>query len=149
MKHFAVALLLGTALTLVGCGSNSSSNQANINGTWNATLVDSSNNKTYFQFGTSLVVNGDDSLSVSNLTITAPSPCFATAETESGSFVLSGNFNGNVKGTFQFLLTSASPAGSTFTLNGTATGNNTISGTWSLGGSFGCTGSGTFTMTKM
>src|SRR5215471_3410298 len=101
MKHFAVALLLGAALTFVGCGSNSSSNPANINGTWNATLVDTSN-QTYFQFGTSLVVNGDGTLSVTNLTITAPSPCFATPATESGSFMLSGNFNGNVKGTFNF-----------------------------------------------
>ena len=147
MKHFAVALLLGAALTLAGCGSNSSSNPANINGTWNATLVDS-NNATYFKFGTSLVVNGDDSLTVSNLTITAPSPCFATPETESGSFTLSGNFNGKVQGTFQLMLQSASPAGNSFTLSGSANGG-TISGTWTLSGSFGCTGNGTFTMTKM
>ncbi|HTS35684.1 MAG TPA: hypothetical protein VMH04_08440 [Candidatus Solibacter sp.] len=147
MKHFAVTLLLVAALALVGCGSNSSSTPANINGTWNATLVDS-NSQTYFQFGTSLKVNGDNSLTISNLTITAPSPCFGSAATESGSFVLSGNFNGKVTGTFQFVLTSASPSGNTLTLNGSADGN-TISGNWSTSGSFGCTGNGTFTMTKM
>lgn len=147
MKHFAVALLLGAALALVGCGSNSSSSSGNINGTWNAALVDT-NNQTYFKFGTSLVVNGDGTLSVTNLTITSPSPCFSAAESETGSFMLSGNFNGDVKGTFNFVLTSASPAGSTLTLNGSANGG-TISGTWTLGGSFGCTGNGTFTMTKM
>jgi hypothetical protein len=147
MKHFAVALLLGAALTLVGCGSNSSSNSGNINGTWNAALVDT-NNQPYFKFGTSLVVNGDGTLAVTNLTITSASPCFTTAESESGSFMLSGNFNGQVKGTFNFVLTSASPAGSTLTLSGSANGG-TISGTWILGGSFGCTGNGTFTMTKM
>jgi hypothetical protein len=147
MKYFALVVLLAVGVTLVGCGSNSSSNPANINGTWNATLMDTSN-ATYFQFGTSLAVNGDGSLTVTNLTITAPSPCFATAATESGSFTLSGNFNGNVQGKFNFTLQSASPAGSTFTLTGTANGK-TISGNWSLGGSFGCTGTGTFTMTRM
>jgi hypothetical protein len=147
MKYFALAVLLAVGLTFVGCGSNSSSNPANINGTWNATLVDT-NNATYFQFGTSLVVNGDGTLTVSNLTITSASPCFATAASETGSFTLSGNFNGNVQGKFNFMLQSASPAGSTFTLTGTANGK-TISGNWSLGGSFGCTGTGTFTMTRM
>lgn len=146
MKQFAAAVLLAVGLTLVSCGSNNSSNPANINGTWNATLT-GTNNSTMFTFGTSLVVNGDGSLSVSNFTFTSNSPCFVSGETATGSFTLSGNFNGNVNGTFGFVVKSGTPAGNTITLSGTATGN-TISGTWSINGT-GCTGNGQFTMTKM
>ena len=144
MKYFSVALLLIAGLTLVGCGSNS--NPANINGNWNATLIDSSS-ATIFSFGTSLIVNGDGSLAISNFKFTSNSPCFATASSESGSFILSGNFNGKVTGSFGFTAQSASPAGSMLSLNGTANGN-TITGTWTLTGT-GCSGNGTFTMTKM
>ncbi len=144
MKYFVVTVLLAAALTLAGCGSNS--NPGNINGNWNATLVDSTN-APIFTFGTSLMVNGDGSLAISNFKFTSNSPCFQTASTETGSFTLSGNFNGSVKGSFGFNAQSASPAGSTLTLNGTANGN-TITGTWTLTGT-GCSGSGNFTMTKM
>jgi len=146
MKHLFAAILLVGSLALVGCGSNSS-NPANINGKWNATLL-SNNNTTSFAFGTSLSVNGDGSIAVSNFTFTTNSPCFASGETESGSFALSGNFSGQVSGSFGMTVKSGSPAGNTLTLNGTANGS-TIAGTWSLTGSSGCTGSGTFTMTKM
>ena len=142
MKQFAAAMLLVVGLALVGCGSNSR-NPANINGTWNASLIDI-NDTTIFTFGTSLMVNGDGSLSISNFNFTTESPCFVSGETESGSFTLSGDFNGNVTGKFQFDVRSGTPAGNTLTLSGTANGN-TISGTWTLNGT-GCTGSGTFTM---
>lgn len=146
MKQFAVALLLAVGLTLVGCGSNSST-PGNINGTWNATLIDS-NNTTVFSFGTSLVVNGDGTLSITNFTFNSNSPCFVSGQTESGSFTLMGNFNGQVNGKFGFVVQSGSPAGNTLTLSGMATGN-LISGTWSLTGGTGCTGSGSFTATRM
>ena len=146
MKHFALAALLIASLTLIGCASNS--NPANINGTWNATLMSNGNGSPVFTFGTSLSVNGDGSLTVSNFSFSTNSPCFVSGETESGSFTLSGNFNGQVNGKFGFTVLSGSPAGNTLTLSGTAAGNN-ISGTWTLTGGTGCTGSGTFTMTKM
>lgn len=146
MKHFALAALLIVSLTAIGCGSKS--NPANINGNWNATLTSNGGGSPAFTFGTSLSVNGDGSLSVSNFSFTTNSPCFVSGETESGSFTLSGNFSGQVNGKFGFSVLSGSPSGNTLTLNGTASGN-TISGQWSLTGSSGCTGSGTFTMTKM
>ena len=146
MKQFVVAMLLVAGLTLVGCGSSSSGNPANINGTWNATLLDS-NNATFFTFGTSLLVKGDGTLNVTNLTITAPSPCFASAATESGSFTLGGNLNGKVTGTFGFTVLSGNPAGNTLMLSGMANGN-TISGTWTLSG-VGCAGTGSFSMVKV
>ena len=146
MKKLGIAVLLALGLTLIGCGSNNSNNPANINGNWNATLTDTGNT-TVFSFGTSLVVNNDGTLSVSNFSFSTNSSCFVSGETESGSFVMSGNFNGNVTGKFQFTVMSGSPSGNTLTLSGTANGN-TISGTWSLTGGTGCTGSGNFTMTK-
>ena len=146
MKQFAVALVLLIGMALVGCGSNDS-NGSNINGTWNATLA-SGGNSTVFTFGTSLKVNGDGSLSISNFSFTTNSPCFVSDETETGSFTLSGDFNGNVNGKFGMTVQSGTPAGNTLALSGTANGN-TISGMWTLTGSGGCTGNGTFTMTKV
>ena len=146
MKWLAVTFVVFITLALIGCGS-SSSNSSNIDGNWNATLI-SGGNQTVFTFGTSLKVNGDGSLSVSNFSFTTNSPCFVSDETESGSFTLSGNFNGMVNGKFGFTVQSGSPPGNTLALSGTANGN-TISGTWTLTGTGACTGNGTFTMTKV
>ena len=68
MKWLAVTFVVFITLALIGCGS-SSSNSSNIDGNWNATLI-SGGNQTVFTFGTSLKVNGDGSLSVSNFSFT-------------------------------------------------------------------------------
>jgi hypothetical protein len=142
MKKLAVTWFVAMVMTLVGCGS-SNSKQGNINGTWTAVLSD-----TNFNFATALVVNSDGTLSVSQFSFSSNGqPCFVSGETESGSFALTGNFNGTVTGQFGLKVVSGSPSGNTLMLTGTANGN-TIAGTWSLTGSTGCTGSGTFTMTK-
>lgn len=146
MKWFAAVFVVFICTALIGCGSNGS-NASNVNGTWNATLA-SGGNTTVFSFGTSLHANGDGSLTVSNFQFTTNSPCFVSGETESGSFTLNGNFNGNVNGKFGMSVLSGNPSGNTLALSGTANGN-TITGTWTLTGSGGCTGNGTFTMTKM
>ena len=144
MKKLAVALLLGVGLVLAGCGSNSKS--GNINGTWSAVLTNSSDGSQAFTFTTSITENSDGTLSITNLTISSNS-CFVSGETESGSFALGGNFNGNVTGQFQFKVMSGSPSNNVLTLTGTANGN-TIKGTWTLTGGTGCQGAGNFTMTK-
>lgn len=147
MKQFAAAVLLVAGLILAGCGSNT--NPGNINGNWNATLMSNGNN-TAFTFGTSLQVNADGSVSVVNFNFTKnDSSCFVSGETESGSFTLSGNFNGQVSGSFGMTVKSGNPSGNTLQLNGTVSNGNTISGTWTLTGNTGCTGSGSFTMSKM
>jgi hypothetical protein len=146
MKQCAAIALLFVSLALAGCGA-SNHNPGTINGGWNATLTDT-NNTTVFSFGLSLLVNSDGTLSVSNFNFTTNSPCFVSGGTETGSFALIGDFNGNVTGKFNFVVQSGSPVGNTLTLSGTANGS-TITGTWTLTGGTGCTGSGTFTMTKM
>jgi hypothetical protein len=143
MKKLAVAWLVAVVLTLVGCGTNNHQ-QGNINGTWTAVLTGDEN----FTFGTSFVVNNDGTLSVSQFSFSTGGSCFVSGETESGSFALTGDFNGNVTGQFGFKVMSGSPSGNTLTLTGTVNGN-TIQGNWSLTGGSGCTGSGTFNMTKM
>ena len=142
MKKLAVAWLVALVLTLVGCGSNGS--KGNINGTWTAVLSDTS-----FNFGTSVVVNDDGTLSASQFSFSTNGPCFVSGETESGSFGFTGNFDGNVTGQFSYKVVSGSPSGNTLTLTGTTKGN-TITGNWSLAGGnpTGCQGSGTFTMSK-
>ena len=146
MQRFAAVFVVFICMALIGCGSNNS-NASNINGTWNATLT-SGGNTTVFSFGTSLHVNGDNSLTVSNFQFTTSSSCFVSGETESGSFTLSGNSNGAMNGKFGMNVQSGTRSGNTLAMSGTASGN-TISGTWTLNGSGGCTGNGTFTMTKM
>ena len=141
MKQLAIATILVLIVTLVACGN--SNNSGNINGNWTAALTN-----TAFNFTTSLSVNGDGSLSVTNFSFSTSSPCFISGDSETGSFMLSGNFNGNVMGKFQFTVQSGSPSGNTLSLTGLANGN-TISGMWTLTGGAGCNGSGNFTMTKM
>ncbi len=141
MKTLAVAIFLVAALTLAGCGS---SNPTNINGNWAATLTGSQN----FNFTTSIIENSDGTVSVSKFSFSSNSSCFVSGETETGTFALSGNFNGKVTGKFGMIVTSTGTAsGNILTLTGDANGN-TITGTWTLTGSSGCTGSGNFTMNK-
>jgi hypothetical protein len=149
MKRLAAVLLLAACAVLTACGSGSSSSAGNINGNWTASLSEV-NNQTYGSLGLNMVVNNGGTLSVTNLTITAPSPCFnSQGSTATGSFALTGNFSGNVTGAFNMTVQSGTAqAGNTMTLTGTANGN-TITGTWKVTGQFGCTGNGTFTMTKM
>ena len=145
MKLAAVALV-GFALILLGCGT-SSSKGGNINGNWTASLTDAHGTQV-LAFNTSLTESSNSAVSISNFNLSSNSPCFVSGETESGTFALGGNFNGNVAGKFGMNVVSGSPGGNNLTLSGTVNGN-TISGTWSLTGSAGCTGNGAFTMTRM
>lgn len=136
------------ALVLVGCGNSHSTGAGSINGNWSATLTNTDSSPA-FAFTTTFTQMTGSSVNVTNLTFTTASPCFVSGETETASFVLSGNFSGSVSGAFQLTIKSGSPSGDTLTLQG-ATQNNTITGTWTLVGvSSGCSGSGNFVVTRM
>ena len=151
MKQTGIAMLLALGLTLGACGGGGTgSASGNVNGNWTATLTNPEGAPT-FAFTTSLSQNsGSSTVNVTTLNFTTATPCFDSQTSETGSFILSGNFNGNVTGAFGMTITTVSPGTqNTLTLQGNAN-NNTISGTWTLtGAQSGCTGSGNFTLTKM
>lgn len=149
MMKFVAAMIVVAGMMLAGCGSGSNGNGGNVNGNWTAALTDSNNNPV-FDFTTSLSENtSNGALTVSNFSFTTNDPnCSITQGTETGSFVLSGNFSGNVSGKFLFTATSGNGNNAALNLTGTVNGGS-ISGSWVLAGTgSGCTGSGTFTMTK-
>ena len=147
VKRIAAVILLAASLALSGCGSNSNV-AGNINGTWNATL-NSSGTET-FAFVTNLTVNSDGSLGTSSINFTVNNTaCTFPTVTETGSFTLSGNFNGQVSGKFHYVVSSTATTVNTLTLDGTVSGGQ-ITGTWMVtGATVGCSGNGTFTMTPM
>lgn len=148
MNRGVLAILLGLALVLGGCGNDNSTNPGNINGTWSATLTNTDSTPA-FAFTTTFTQMSGSSVGVTSLTFTTASPCFVSGETATASFILSGNFSGSVTGAFQLAVESGNPSGNTLTLQGTVK-NNTITGTWTLVGiSSGCSGSGNFVLTKM
>jgi len=145
MKQVGMIVVLALGGLLAACGGGSSSSAATVTGNWTATLTGTEN----LTLSTSLMQNSGTVVTGTNLSFTTTTPCFTSGGTQTGSFVLSGNFNGNITGAFQLVITSGTPAGNTLTLQGSVN-NNTITGTWTLTGvTSGCSGSGNFTMTKM
>src|ERR1700675_3924091 len=97
MRMLGITMLLGVGLALVGCGADNNKT-GNINGNWTATLTDGGGAQ-MFAFTTSLVATGTSgTLTVNNFRFSTDSACFVSGETESGTFALSGDFNGNVSG---------------------------------------------------
>ncbi|HEY6370915.1 MAG TPA: hypothetical protein VIX37_10070 [Candidatus Sulfotelmatobacter sp.] len=145
MNKTVAVVLLSITLILSGCGSNSTSS-ANINGMWSATLANATTNT--FAFTTHLTVKADGSLGTTSFSLTLDnSPCTFPSSTESGSFTLTGNFNGQVSGKFHYVIMSTGVEVNTLTLDGTVTGGQ-ITGTWTVSGATAnCAGNGTFTMT--
>ncbi|MHB8215579.1 MAG: hypothetical protein ACYDDS_05815 [Candidatus Sulfotelmatobacter sp.] len=142
--------LLATGIAMVGCGSNNGSNSTNVNGNWSASLTNAQNGPPIYSFTTTLSEANGGGLSVSNFTFTSTGSCFVQGETtETGSFTLSGNFNGNVAGAFGMTITSTTNSSTQLILQGGVGPNNTVAGTWTLTGSSACSGQGNFTFTRM
>jgi hypothetical protein len=145
MKQFGIAIVVALGLLLSACGGGNPSTAGTVTGNWTATLTNADTTPA-FTFTTSLTQGGTTTVVTgTNLTFTTSNSCFTSGGTETGSFVLSGT-NGNVTGAFQLTIVSGTPPGNTLVLTGTVN-NGTIAGNWILSGA--CTGSGTFTMTKM
>ena len=149
MKPFKIAIILALGLALAACGGGNSSSLGTVTGNWTATLTNTDGTPA-FGLTTSLTQsNGTETVTGTNLNFTTSNACFTSGGSQTGSFALSGNFNGNITGVFQLTITSGTPSGNTLVLQGNVN-NNAISGTWTLTGvTSGCTGNGTFTMTKM
>jgi hypothetical protein len=148
MKQVHTLTLLVSALMLVAC-ENGMSGSDSLSGSWSAALSDQ-NGTQALAFTTSLSQqSGSSSVIVNNLAFTTDSPCFSSGTTETGSFVISGNFSGQMKGTYQMAIQSEEQSRNLLTLVG-AVNNNTVSGTWTLTGlTAGCTGTGNFTMKRL
>ncbi len=145
MKFLAVVGILIFGMLLSACGNNHS---GNINGNWSAMLTNSDGTPA-FAFTTSFTQASGSTLNVTHFSFTSSGSCFGNQPvTETGSFGLTGNFNGNVSGAFGMTISETNNPSDVLTLQGTVN-NNTISGTWTLAGSASCAGSGTFTMTRM
>ncbi|MBV9182673.1 MAG: hypothetical protein JO356_15280 [Acidobacteria bacterium] len=147
MQRIQTLVLVGFALLLAACGSNSNNT---INGNWTAALMSGgSNSSPVFNFSVTLAASGGSNLSVTNLNFTTANSCFTSGSTATGGFTLSGNMNGVTAGGFQMSIQSAPNGGNNLlTLQGTVN-NNTVTGNWTLTGTTaGCTGSGSFTMNK-
>jgi hypothetical protein len=145
MKLLGV-MLLALGLSLCGCGGGNP-HSGNINGNWTAILNDSGT-EPVFVFSTTFTQTNGMGITVSHFTFTTSSPCFVSGGTETGSFALGGDFNGNVTGMFGLTIQSGTPDGNTLILQGTVK-DNRITGTWTLSGvTSGCTGNGIFTINK-
>jgi hypothetical protein len=139
--------LLSVGVILSGCGSGSHAT-GNIDGMWSATLSNSTLANDFI-FMTHLTVNADGTLGTTSFNLTLDgTPCDFTTTTESGSFIISGNFNGQVSGKFHYAVTSTGSEVNTLTMDGMVSGGQ-ITGTWMVSGATNCTGSGTFTMSPV
>jgi hypothetical protein len=146
-KQIGIIALLALGLATAGCDGANAPGSGNINGTWSATLTNT-DGSTAYGFITTFSQASGSTVTVTNFTFTSDGPCFASYPTsETGTFSLSGNSNGNVMGTFGMTISTLFPSATNnvLTLQGSVNGN-TISGNWTLTGLSGCSGSGTFTI---
>jgi hypothetical protein len=147
-KSIGVIALLAATIAAVGC-STSNSNSTSVNGNWSASLTNSQSGQTNYAFTTTLTESNGGGVTVTNFKFTSAGSCFVDGQTsESGTFTLSGNFNGNVTGTFGMTINSTNSNNATLVLQGGVGPNNTLTGTWVLSGSTACSGSGNFTFNK-
>ena len=160
MKKLAVLLLLALELTLTGCGSSTASSSVKAaNGTWESSLIGTDAGIDVFKVITTFSVGATGALSVSYFGFLTTGPCFPlTGETPSGTFTVTSATTTSTSANVQFTVpSSGNSLANSLAMTGTATGTtdtsgnttwSTITGTWTLTGGSGCTGSGTFTMKR-
>jgi hypothetical protein len=102
-----------------------------------------------FAFTTSFTQSSGSDLTITNFNFSTSGSCFGSDPvTETGSFGLSGNFNGNVSGAFGMTIAATNNPADVLTLQGTVT-NGKITGKWTLVGSASCSGNGDFSINRM
>ena len=156
MKKLAILALLALEFAVAGCGKTATNAAENpttsINGTWAAILSGGDGQAGVLNFVTQFNVGtSGGTLDITSFSFLTSGPCFTNVSnlTESGSASLNTSSTNEVTGTLNFTVS----GGSTLSLDGTTvtgTSNNgalsggAVSGTWTLSGSTGCSGSGTF-----
>jgi hypothetical protein len=155
MKKLAVVVLLAFELALTGCGSSPTSTVKAADGTWQSALIGTDAGLGVFNFLTKFSVGANGALSVSYFSFLTTGRCFPlTGETAGGTFTVTSATTTSTSANFQFTVQSGA---SSLAMTGTAAGTtdsssnttwSTITGTWTLTGGSGCTGSGTFTMSR-
>jgi hypothetical protein len=145
MRKIGIAALSWLVLMICACGS---SQPLNINGFWIANL-NNPDGTPAFGFTTNFMQGSGTAVNVTNLQ--ASTPCFSTPTSETATFSRTGSSNGVQTGPFAMTISTEFPAAQNniATLQGNrdaVTGG--ITGSWTMTGQSGCTGSGLFTMNQ-
>ncbi|MFZ0806487.1 MAG: hypothetical protein WAN03_09910 [Candidatus Sulfotelmatobacter sp.] len=168
-KLFAVGALLALGVWLGGCASRTltpTNLTAITSGNWEATLSGGLGEACKLDFLANFQANsGGGALDITAFSFinVDSNSCFSRVQSESGSTILTTNVTDQVTGSMIMTIISSSPSGNTLTLSTTAgdglpggevTGirsngavtNGAVTGNWTLTGTNGCTGQGTFLM---
>jgi hypothetical protein len=171
MKTVRIILLLTSVLLLAACGGMGFGNMGNpnlnssnnMNGNWTVTMMNQSGVQ-IMAFSSALSQSGGNVVTATNLQFTTPTPCFTTGSSGTGAVMLNSGMNGSMTGTFGMTIQSGTTDTSVsmgmqmmtttgtnvLTLQGSMSNMSTVSGTWTMSGVMsGCSGSGSFTMTRM
>lgn len=139
MRNVMAANLLGMLLLLLSCGGGKTPSA--INGYWTAGLQNSTG-AVAFGFTAQLTQNTGTSVAVSRFVLDPSDSCFAGQTVESATL----SSTGNLSGPFGMTITSQGSQSNVLTIQGNLLNAQKISGTWTLTGASGCSGSGTVQM---
>jgi hypothetical protein len=148
MKASRSLSLLLFASILTACGSNTVPKV--IDGTWNASLQNPDSSVAY-TFQATLNQDTGSSVKVIHFDFTSDAPCFTAPSGQTATFSATGHSREFQTGPFSMHISTANGtmAENVLTLTGTRNADGNISGTWTLTGASGCSGSGNYTMTAL
>jgi hypothetical protein len=146
VSRFFSLLLFASVLT--ACGSNSVPKV--IDGVWNASLLNS-NSSVAYTFQTTLNQDTGSAVKVIRFNFTSDAPCFTVPMGQTATFSATGHSHEFQTGPFSMNISTAmgTMVENVLTLSGTRHDDGSISGTWTLTGSSGCSGNGNYTMTAL
>jgi hypothetical protein len=148
MALLRIGILGWLALVLVSCGSG----PKGISGDWYADLVSPQTSPApAFYFSANLTPQTGSNIAVSNFLLNPQSACFSGGTGQVASFSVTGSSNGVQIGKFAMTVSTHFPGvgvNSILVLQGTRNNDGTITGNWTLTGTTGCTGRGSFNMTS-
>jgi hypothetical protein len=148
MIHIRLLSLLGFALLLVACSSSPA--PRTIDGAWKASVVNSDQSVAY-SFTVSLNEGTGSTVTIVGFNFIPEAPCFPNPLGQTATFSATGRSGGFETGPFTLNVSTAFGTGTenVLALTGTRNGDGTITGTWTLSGLSGCSGSGTYSMTLL